>query len=111
MDSKTTPVKVSLLKVIYNAMQPAKFRLDSLLDDYYRNRINLSQGEHTALLEFRAAAATLELLFDDYFDQVHEHQVDLLYLPNREFQLILDLSKTVEKSFRASLAQSGMWTH
>lgn len=109
--SKTTPVKVSILRTIYQAMKPAKYRLDSLLDDYYRNRITLSQGEHTAILEFRSAAATIELLFNDYFDQVEEHKVDTLHLPRPEFELILDLSKTVEMSYRAAIAQSGLWTH
>lgn len=111
MDSKTTPVKINVLKVIYKSMQPAKYRLDSLLQDYYSQNLSLSQAEHTALLEFRSAAATVELLFLDYFDQASEHGVDILYLPNKEFNLILDLSKTVEMSFRAGLARTGLWVH
>ena len=111
MDEKTTPVKVNVLRVIESAMQPAKHRLESLLVDYYSGMIKLSQAEYTALLEFRGAAATLQLLFDDYFDQVEEHNVDILYLPGPEFRLVLDLSKTIEASFRSSIACSGLWTH
>ncbi len=111
MDEKTTPVKVNVLRVIDNAMQPAKYRLESLLTDYHTGMIKLSQAEYTALLEFRGAAATLQLLFDDYFDQVEEHEVDTLYLPGPEFRLVLDLSRTIETSFRSSIAGSGLWTH
>lgn len=111
MDEKTTPVKVNVLRVIDSAMQPAKYRLESLLTDYHTGMIKLSQAEYTALLEFRGAAATLQLLFDDYFDQVEEHEVDTLYLPGPEFRLVLDLSRTIETSFRSSIAGSGLWTH
>ena len=111
MREEITPVKVSLLKVINDAMQPAKYRLESLMTDYHAGMIKLSQAEYTALLEFRGAAATLQLLFDDYFDQVEEHEVDTLYLPGPEFRLVLDLSKTIEVSFRAALAGTGMWSH
>ncbi len=111
MDEKTTPVKVNILRVIDSAMQPAKHRLESLLTDYHTGMISLSQAEYTALLEFRGAAATLQLLFDDYFGQVEEHDVDTLHLPGPEFRLVLELSKTIEASFRSSIARSGLWTH
>lgn len=111
MDKETTPVKVKILRVIDNAMRSAKYRLESLLVDYHKDVIKLSQAEYTALLEFRGAAATLELLFDDYFAQVEEHGVDTLYLPGPEFRLVLDLSKTVETSFRSSIAHTGIWVH
>lgn len=111
MDEKTTPVKVNVLRVINSAMQPAKYRLESLMKDYHSGMIKLSQAEYTALLEFRGAAATLQLLFNDYFEQVEEHSVDTLYLPGPEFRLVLDLSKTVEASFRSAIACSGLWTH
>ena len=85
--------------------------MDSILQDYYGGSIKLSQAEHTALLEFRSAAATVELLFEDYFEQVEEHGSKVLYLPYKEFQLVLDLSKTAELAYRAPLAQSGLWAH
>ena len=37
--------------------------------------------------------------------------IDTLYLPNKEFHLLLDLSKTAELAYRAPLANSGLWTH
>lgn len=111
MDKNTTPVKVSVLRVLYKGLEPIKDRLDCILQDFYAKSINLSQAEHTAALEFRSAAATVELLLLDYFEQVEESQVDTLYIPNKEFHLLLDLSKTAELAYRSPLANSGLWTH
>ena len=111
MNDKETPVKVSVLRVLYKGLTPIRDRLDCILEDYYKKAISLSQAELTAALEFRSAASTVELLLLDYFDQADEHKVDTLYLPNKEFLLLLDLSKTAELSYRAPLANSGLWTH
>ena len=48
MDQKTTPVKVSVLKVLYKGLTPIIYRLDCLLEDYYNKSILLSQAELTA---------------------------------------------------------------
>ncbi len=111
MDEKTTPVKVSVLRVLYKGLEPVRDRLDCILQDYYSGEILLSQAEFTAVLEFRSAASTVELLLLDYFSQVDEQEVDTLYLPNKEFHLLLDLSKTAELAYRAPIAGSGLWTH
>lgn len=111
MDPKTTPVKVSVLQVLYKGLIPIIYRLDAVLEDYYKRNISLSQAEHTAALEFRSAASTVELLLLDYLDQSEEHDVETLHLPNKEFHLLLDLSKTAELAYRAPLAGSGLWTH
>jgi len=111
VDQKTTPVKVSVLRVLYKGLVPIIHRLDSVLKDYYNKSISLSQAELTAIFEFRSAASTVELLIIDYLDQVDEYRVDTLYLPNKEFRLLLDLSKTAELAYRAPIANSGLWTH
>ena len=111
MDNNTTPVKVSVLRVLYKGLELVRDRLDCILEDFYGKNILLSQAELTAALEFRSAASTVELLLLDYFDQVEDTGVDTLYLPNKEFRLLLDLSKTAELAYRAPLANSGLWTH
>ena len=82
-----------------------------MIQDYYSDRIQVSQAELTALLEFRSAAATAELMFDDYMEQADEVGAEELYLPPSEFSLLLDLSKTAELSTRTPIANSGLWTH
>jgi len=111
MDKDTTPVRVSVLRTLYKGLEPVRSRLDCVLEDYYKKNISLSQAEHTAVLEFRSAASTVELLLLDYFEQSDEENVDTLYLPNKEFQLLLDLSRTAELAYRAPIANSGLWTH
>tara|TARA_B100000073_G_scaffold62388_1_gene46192 strand:+ start:2685 stop:3020 length:336 start_codon:yes stop_codon:yes gene_type:complete len=111
VDNDTTPVKVSVLRVLYKGLEPVRDRLDCILEDFYGKNILLSQAELTAVLEFRSAASTVELLLLDYFEQVENTDIDTLYLPNKEFHLLLDLSKTAELAYRAPLANSGLWTH
>lgn len=108
---ETTPVKVSVLKVLYKGLMPVIYRLDAILEDYYKRNITLSQAELTAALEFRSAGSTVELLLLDYLEQADEHSVQSLYIPNKEFHLLLDLSKTAELAYRAPIAASGLWTH
>ena len=60
MDNTTTPVKVSVLRVLYKGLEPIRDRLDCILSDFYSETIALSQAEHTAVLEFRSAASTVE---------------------------------------------------
>ena len=111
MKKEQVPVKIVILRTIYTALLPIKARLDAMLQDYYAERILLSQAELTALLEFRSAAATVELMLDDYIEQAEEAQVDKLHLPPAEFSLLLDLSKTAELATRTPLANSGLWLH
>ena len=111
MKKESIPVKVNILRTIHKALMPIKARLDAVLQDHYAQRISISQAELTALLEFRSAAATAELMFDDYMEQADEAQVEELYLPSTEFSLLLDLSKTAEISTRTPIARTGLWTH
>ena len=111
MNNEPIPVKVSVLKIIHKALFPIKIRLDALLEDVYAKKLLLSQAELTALLEFRSASATAELMLDDYLEQAEEHEVEKLFLPAEEFSLLIDLSKAAELSTRTPLANSGLWTH
>ena len=111
MKKEPIPVKTSVLRTIHKALLPIKCRLDAVLQDHYKENILISQAELTALLEFRSAAATAELMFDDYMEQAEEVQAEELYLPPAEFSLLLDLSKTAELATRTPLANSGLWTH
>ena len=111
MEEKSVPIKLSVLRVLHRGLEPIKNRLECFMEDYYTKRILLSQAELTALLELRTAAATVELLLTDYFEQAEEFNVDTLYLPSAEFHLLLDLSKTTELGYRVPIANSGLWAH
>jgi hypothetical protein len=111
MKDKTVPVRVNILRIIYKATGPLRTRLDAMLKLHYEDKINMSPAELTTLFEFRSAAATSELMLEDYLSQAEEHEVEQLEIPSREFQLLLDLSKTVELSTRTPIACSGLWTH
>lgn len=110
-ENANTPVKASVLRTLYKGLEPIIYRLDCMLKDHYAKKVSLSQAELTAVLEFRSAASTVELMVLDYFEQAEENNVDTLHIPNKEFLLLLDLSKTAEMAYRAPLANSGLWTH
>ena len=111
MSKEPLPVRVPILRFIYKALMPIKTRMDALLKSYYNKEILLSQAELTALLEFRSAASTVELMIEDYLEQAEDAEVSVLYLPAPEFNLLLDLSKTSELATRTPFATSGLWTH
>lgn len=109
MNKEPIPVKVGILRTIYRALMPIRYRLDAVLQDFYKGVVLLSQAELTAVLEFSSAAFTAELMLSDYLEQAEETSAEQLYLPPAEFHLLLDLSKTAELSSRAPIARSGLW--
>jgi len=108
---KETPVKVTVLKTIHDAMLPAYYRLGSLCRDVLSGTYPLSDAETAVLLDATSCAITLKAIFEEYLLQAEESEVDVLYLPNTEFKSVLTMSKVVEASQRANYGQTGIWSH
>ena len=52
-NDNTTPVKVSVLKTIFKALKPIKYRLDAMLEDYHKQ--NITGGVYsTSRISFRS---------------------------------------------------------
>ena len=111
MSDKTSPVKIYVLKVIYQAMMPSYHRLNSLLEDVLSGNFVLSETEKANLMDITSCATTLKVIFEEYFDQAFEHKVDTIYLPNSELQNIINMSKLVESAQRVSFSNVGIWSH
>jgi len=109
--SKETPVKIEVLKTIYDAMIPAYYRLNSLTQDVTSGLYPLSDSERASLLDATACATTLKAIFEEYLSQALENSVDTLYLPNAEFKSVLTMSKVVEASQRATYSNAAIWSH
>ena len=109
--TKTVEVKVAVLQVIGKASKPLEHRLDTLLADYYKGEMQISQLDLSVLLEFRTAVSSMALLLDDYFSQAEEHSVETLHLPIKEFQALLGFSRTAELAFRLPVCNTGLWIH
>lgn len=110
-DQKGTEVKVSIIQVILTAATPIGYRLDSLLRDYYREELALSDIEYTVLMEMRTASSTLSCLLRDYLCQAREYKVDKLTLSASEFKLIIELSKTVELAQHSVIGNTPLWVN
>ena len=109
--AKTIPIKLSVIKVLYDAGMPAYTRLNALLEDVVEGNCMLSEVDKSALLESTAAATNLKILFEEYMSQAEENQVDTLHFPREEYAVILKLAKTVEVSHRIAFGQAGIWAH
>ena len=112
MENKEVEVKISVLKLIYNAMIPLYYRLDSLLEDLVHKRIILSETDKAVLLEYCSCSGALKLLFEDYFERLEgADSDDKLFLPYKEYVTIMSLSKTVELATRTSLGGLSILEH
>tara|TARA_B100001250_G_scaffold360452_1_gene337924 strand:- start:841 stop:1182 length:342 start_codon:yes stop_codon:yes gene_type:complete len=106
-----TKVKVSVLRVVYQSILPAYYRLNSLTDDVISGKIYSSELDKAALLEVTSIAMTLKTILEDYLEQAQEHSASDLYLPQKEFRELLSMSKVLEMAQRLPIANTGIWSH
>jgi len=106
-----TPVKTSVIRVVYEAVLPAYYRFSALLEDVILKRISISEVDKAALLEITSCATTLKTLLEEYLEQAREYSATELHLPRREFEELLSMSKVLETSQRIPIINTGIWTH
>ena len=104
-------VNVQLLQVIKDSMNPLKYRTESLISDYHKEKIKISESDLAALYEFASSAQLLSVLLTEYLTQAREHGVDKLYIPLSEYSIVLSASKSVDMAYRTALAGVPLWTH
>lgn len=102
--NKQLEIKVSILKIIYNATLPIYYRLNCLLEDFFHKNVALSETDAALLMEYCSCAGTLKVLFEEYFEKIpNASPEEKLMLPYEEYMTIMTLSKTVELSTRTVL--------
>lgn len=106
-----TPVKTSVIKVVYDAVLPTYYRFNALLEDVVMKRILISEVDKAALLEITSCATTLKTLLEEYLEQAREHSATELHLPRREFEELLSMAKALETSQRIPIINTGIWSH
>lgn len=106
-----TPVKISVIRVVYSAVLPVYYRFNSLLEDVVKERISASESDKAALLEFTSCATTLKAILEEYLEQAREHSATELHLPRKEFEELLSMSKALELSQRLPIINTGIWSH
>ena len=108
---KKTPVKVSVIQVIYDATLPIYYRLNALTQDVMSGTYPLSLAEKSLLLEHTSHAISLKFLFEDILEEASSEKLQVVYLDSSEFKNILYMSKTVERSNRVIFNNTGIWSH
>tara|TARA_B100000085_G_scaffold137694_1_gene125443 strand:+ start:2543 stop:2878 length:336 start_codon:yes stop_codon:yes gene_type:complete len=111
MSEGNKKVKVALLAVINKAAEPASYRLNSLLRDFYREEIHLSEEDHLVLLELTTAAKTLKHLLTEYIAYAETLKAENISLPAGEFAVLVELAKIVQSSYGRSVSGIPLWTH
>ena len=111
MQNSSTPVKIATLKIIYNSLLPYHYRLDSLVQDISKNIYELSDIDRATLYEASSCAISLKVLFEEYFEQALEADVDQVFLPKAEFKNVLSMAKSIEAAARLHFGHSGIWDH
>ncbi len=109
--TKKIPVKIEIIKTLYEAVLPIHYRVTSLLEDVVSGSYQLTEIEKAALLEASASSSNLKVLFEEYISQTNEHQADTLHLAAQEYANVLTMVKTVELSNRVVFGQTGIWVH
>ena len=109
--NKEVEVNVQLLQIINDSMNPLRYRTESLIGDYHKEKIKISESDLAALYEFASSAQLLSVMLTEYLTQAQEHGVEKLYIPLSEYTIILSASKSVDMAYRTALAGVPLWTH
>ncbi len=110
-DQTQTEIKISTLKLIYTALLPTYYKLQSLLGDVLSKSYIISDYDRSLLLEQCSVSLALKCLFEEYFREAEEAQVKTLHLKEEEFMTVLSLAKSVEVAERTMYKNIGIWTH
>ena len=109
-NKKDVEIKMSVLKLIYSAMIPIHYRLDSLLEDLIHKKISLSETDKAVLLEYCSCAGALKVIFEEHFERFPDNP-ETIILPYEEYVAIMSLSKTVELATRTSIGSLSILEH
>ena len=111
MKDEKTPVKISALKTIHEALNPIYYKLLSLTDDVMSHRYPLSDYEKSILLEQASYASSLKCLFEEILEEASQESVSTVFLEKDEFKNIIYMSKCIEISSRIVFKNTGIWSH
>ena len=109
--SEQSPVKLEILQEIYDALLPAFYRLNSLLEDNICGQFPLSASDKAALMDFTACASALKVLFEEYFKQSADLGLKEIVIPESQLLSIISMAKTVEISHTTVFGTTGIWGH
>ena len=106
-----TPVNISVLKTIYEALIPYHHRAYSIISDVSHGKYSLGEIDMATLYEGASYTTSLKILFEEYFMQAKEAGVDKVFLPASEFKNVLTMTKAIEAMSRLPIGHSGIWDH
>jgi hypothetical protein len=109
--SKETPIKLEVIKVIYRAVLPTYYKLESLLENFVGQEFSVSETDKALLLDMLSCSLSLKCMFEQYIEEAEEGSVDQLFLPEKEFNAIIQMSKLVETATRIRFGNIAIWSN
>ena len=109
--SKEIPVKLEVIKVIYKALMPTYYKLESLLENFKSKEVQISNFDKALLLDMISCSISLKCIVEEYIEEAEEENATQLFLPEKEFNTILQMSKLVETSTRMKFGNVTIWSH
>tara|TARA_B100000927_G_scaffold193069_1_gene155686 strand:+ start:3715 stop:4047 length:333 start_codon:yes stop_codon:yes gene_type:complete len=109
--SKETPINIEVIKVIYKAILPTYYKLESLLKNLDDQNLQISQMDKALMLDVLSCSLSLKCMFEQYMEEAYESSANQLFLPEKEFNAILQMSKLVESSTRMKFGNIAIWSN
>ena len=82
--SEEVEVNIETLKVIYDAVLPIFYKLNSFLEDAIKENILVSEIDKTTLLETCACCSSLKIIFENYFETAEINALIKLKITKQE---------------------------
>lgn len=111
MNNAGTPLKVEVLKTIYENVFSVFHRLKSLMASCMSGDILLSQIEFSSLLSCLSTASNLKMIFEEYIETAEELGQDVISVSENDFTEILEMAKIIEASQKIKFMHSGIWVN
>ncbi len=109
--ASSIPVKISVIKTILKAMNSIFFKAETLMEDVFSGSLKITEIEKAALTDVYGAGLSLRETLSDYISQAAEAQVEQVFLPEKEFQIVLELARVMERAERMTISQTPFWSH
>ncbi len=109
--SKETPLKIEVIKVIYSAVLPIYYKMQALLEDIKCKEIIISDIDKAILLDMISCSLSLKCMFEEYIEEAADANVEQIYLQEKEFNTLMQMSKLLETSTRMKFGNIVIWSH
>ena len=94
-ERKSVPISIQTLDTIKYGLEPQKFKVNSLIEDHYKEVYKISERSLLALLEIKVSSYLLEEMIAKFIDTAKQNEQDKVDMFPEEVTLLSTLARTV----------------